>query len=60
MSQEKGKNLDHLESQLTLKNHNPGCMWGILHHFQHNRWHNVVKRLPRKRLIGHGKHSTGN
>ncbi|KAI3447691.1 hypothetical protein Pfo_004356 [Paulownia fortunei] len=57
MWQEMGKNLHHQESHISLENHSPGCMWGILNHFHHNRWHHVKKRLPRRRH-GLGKHST--
>lgn len=59
MSRKMKKSLQKQESQITLKNHNPGCMWGIFHNLQQNRWHKVVKRLPQRARLGHGKHSTG-
>lgn len=58
MSQKWKKSLQKQESEVGLKNHNPGCMWGIFHNLQQNRWHKVVKNLPRARL-GSAKHSTG-
>ncbi|KAG8374329.1 hypothetical protein BUALT_Bualt11G0120300 [Buddleja alternifolia] len=48
-----GKNLQHQESRISMENHSLGCMSGILHHFHHNRWHTVKKRLP------HKKHASG-
>ncbi|KAL6528704.1 hypothetical protein OROMI_029349 [Orobanche minor] len=52
-----GRNLHHQESRLSLENHTPSCMWGILHHFHHNRWHHGKKRLTRKAHSSE-KHST--
>ncbi|RAL43919.1 hypothetical protein DM860_014055 [Cuscuta australis] len=51
-----GKNLQK-QSGLSLNtNHQPKCMWGIMHHLHHNRWITAKKRLPyRKR--GGSKHN---
>ncbi|KAG6437660.1 hypothetical protein SASPL_102582 [Salvia splendens] len=59
-----GRNLEKKESHIALKHHGPGCMWGILHTLQQNRWDKVVKRIPHARLVygklsnGHGKASS--
>ncbi|XP_019186860.1 PREDICTED: protein TRM32-like [Ipomoea nil] len=45
-----GKDLQHQESGISLDNPQPGCMWGILHHFHRTKWLNVKKRLPSRRF----------
>ncbi|KAL3622659.1 hypothetical protein CASFOL_033476 [Castilleja foliolosa] len=54
MWQDMGKNMHQQESGLSLGNHGPSCMWGILHHFHHNRWYHAKKRLAHSS----GKRST--
>ncbi|XP_071908115.1 uncharacterized protein [Coffea arabica] len=53
-----GKNIPQQEPSITLKHSNPGCMKGILHHFNNHKWHHVRKRLVHKTSSG-GKLANG-
>ncbi|XP_019250494.1 PREDICTED: protein TRM32-like isoform X2 [Nicotiana attenuata] len=43
-----GKSLKHQDPSISPENPK-GCMWGILHNLNHNRWQQVRKHLPHKR-----------
>ncbi|XP_009587829.1 uncharacterized protein [Nicotiana tomentosiformis] len=43
-----GKRLQHQDPSISPENPK-GCMWGILHNLNHNRWQQVRKHLPHKR-----------